>query len=65
MSSKFLLRGKITKPILPVFVTKELPNSLFLIDPYEHFLICLYITVYTLSIDPSVFFKKRVLPPRD
>ncbi len=59
MSSKFLLPAKITKAMILLFTAGRFPKSLFLIDTYEHFLICLSRIFITLSVAPRDFYKKE------
>jgi hypothetical protein len=57
LSSKFLLPTKITKAMIFLFTAGRFPKSLFLIDTYEHFLICLSRIFHTLSVAPRAFSK--------
>ena len=59
MSRKFLLPEKSQKSMIVVFMARRFQNSLFLIDTYDHFLICLSNDFSHLSIDPRVFFSKE------
>ena len=59
MSSKFLLPPKNTKTMILLFTAWRFQKSLFLIDTYEHFLICSSRIFYTLSVAHRAFFKKE------